>query len=84
MYLAHTGKTLPSYILNTSDFQSNYERFGSEASLLGKKTCAAFDTQELPKEASARYQQKATAASKAGKSKGLPQQGKEGGGKVRC
>ena len=78
MYLACTGKTLPSYILNTSDIQSNYESFGSEASLLGKKDLHAFDTQELPKEASAQYWRKATAAIKAGKSKGLPQQG-EGG-----
>ena len=78
MYLACTGKTPPSYILNTSDIQSNYKSLGQKLCYWVKKTCAAFDTQELPKEASAWYRRKATAASKAGQRKGLPWQGKGG------
>jgi len=42
MYMARNGKTPPSHILNTSNIQSNYENFGSEASLLGKKDLRSF------------------------------------------
>jgi hypothetical protein len=42
MYLARTGETPPSHILNASDIQSNYKSFGSEASLLGKKDLRRF------------------------------------------
>ena len=48
-----------------------------------KKTCAAFDTRELPKEASARHRRKAAAAAKAGKSKEVPIRGKGGRGRGR-
>jgi hypothetical protein len=67
---------------------STLQIFKSTTKLLGqklrhwvKKTCAAFDTQELPKEASARHWRKAAAAAKSGKSKEVPIQGKRGRGR---
>ena len=69
---------------------STLQIFKSTTKLLGqklrhwvKKTCAAFDTQELPKEASARHRRKAAAAAKAGKGKEVPIRGKGGRGRGR-
>ena len=77
-----TWHALAKLCLHTS---STFQIFKATTKVLGqklhywvKKTCDTFDTQELPKEASSQYRRKATAASKAGKSKGLPQQGKGG------
>jgi hypothetical protein len=59
----HTSSTLRI-------FKATTKVLGQKLRYWVKKTCAAFDTRELPKEASARYRRKATAASKAGKGKG--------------
>jgi hypothetical protein len=67
----HTSSTLRI-------FKATTEVLGQKLRYWVKKTCAAFDTRELPKEASARYRRKATAASKAGKSKVFPLRGKGG------
>lgn len=69
---------------------STLQIFKSTTKLLGqklrhwvKKTCAPFDTRELPKEASARHRRKAAAAAKAGKGKEVPIRGKGGRGRGR-
>ena len=52
MYLACSGETPPSHILNSLNICVNYKNFGPEASLLDEKNLRCF-WQELPKEASA-------------------------------
>lgn len=67
----HTSSTLQI-------FKATTKLLGQKLRYWVKKTCAAFDTRELPKEASARYRRKATVTSKAGKSKVFPLRGKGG------
>jgi len=67
----HTSSTLQI-------FKATTKTLGQKLRYWVKKTCAAFDTRELPKEASARYRRKAAAASKAGKGRAVPPQGKGG------
>ena len=81
-----TWHALAKLRLHTS---STLQIFKSITKLLGqrlrywvKKTCTAFETRELPKEANARHRRKAAAATKAGKNKEVPirgQGGKSGG-----
>jgi len=70
----HTSSTLQI-------FKSTTKLLGQKLRLWVKKTCTAFDTQELPKEASARHRRKAAAAAKSGKSKEVPIRGKRGRGR---
>lgn len=72
----HTSSTLQI-------FKSTTKVLGQKLRYWVKKTCAAFDTRELPKEASARHRRKAAAAAKAGKSKEVPIRGKGGRGRGR-
>jgi hypothetical protein len=59
-------------------FKSTLKDLGHKLRYWVKKTCTAFDTQELPKEASARHRRKAASA---GKGKKVPIQGKGGRGR---
>ena len=81
MYLAHTRKTLPSYILNTSDIQSNYKSFGSKrlAPLLTHKNSQKRQVLDISRRLLQLVKQE--------RAKGYLDKGKvakEGGGKVRC
>lgn len=53
----HTSKTLQALKLTT-------KALGHQLRYWVKKTCSAFETRELPKEASARHRRKAAAAGK--------------------
>jgi hypothetical protein len=89
LFMLCTWHALAKLRLHTSStlqiFKSITKVLGQQLRYWVKKTCAAFDTRELPKEASARHRRKAAAAAKSGKSgrKEVPIREKGGRGQGR-
>jgi len=82
LFMLCTWHALAKLRLHTSStlqiFKATTKALGQVLRYWVKKTCKAYDTRELPKEANARHRRKAAAASKTGKSKAVPTRGKGG------